>query len=480
MALVLCLTLLPTAALADWDADITWIDAVSADGSLTTKALSRGGNKVTDSTTTLSTTHIVEQDTIIDGEVTVDCSRGSVSLFLCADMTLTINGTLKINGTGTFFIYGQTSPSGSTGKLIINNSGNGAAIQCDATTYVGSLVIRSGNLEINSTSGSLVKNVTLEPENNYQDADYCTIMKATRTDASGSKELKYTDWAAQTDLEGNSLVIEYCEHDNATYVSASESTHKTHCADCGFVGAAKACGSDGTAGFVSAGKDGHYQECYCGNKFGGLRNHDTATVPTDNGQKHISGCGSCGWTSDGDGEDHKYNADGICEVCHFLPILEGATGNLYDDLKTAIKAGETELTLVSHATGGNAGIVASALEFDFDTDAAITLNMGGCKLAAEGNPALSVSKGNLTVKGDAVIDQTAKYHDLVAPAIEVSGGEVTFEDKVTATGSAADPSAAPAIEVSGGEVTFEGDLTATGGSSENEAASAARRRLRAP
>ena len=36
MALVLCLTLLPTAALADWDADITWIDAVSADGSLIT------------------------------------------------------------------------------------------------------------------------------------------------------------------------------------------------------------------------------------------------------------------------------------------------------------------------------------------------------------------------------------------------------------------------------------------------------------
>ena len=479
MALVLCLTLLPTAALADWDANISWVDAVSADGSLTTKALSRGGNKVTDSTTTLSTTHIVEQNTTIDGNVTVDCSRGSVSLFLCADMTLTINGTLKINGTGTFFIYGQTSPSGSTGKLIINNSGNGAAIQCDATTYVGSLVIRSGNLEINSTSGSLVKNVTLEPENNYQDADYCTIMKATRTDASGSKELKYTDWAAQPDLKGSSLTIEYCEHDHATYVSASESTHKTHCTDCGFVGAAKACGSDGTAGFVSAGKDGHYQECYCGNKFGGLRNHDTATVPTDNGQKHISGCGSCGWTSDGDGEDHKYNQYGSCTECNITPFIQDSDGDLYDEgdyekafEKAADSNGAVTLTLVSKVTGEGANIWTKSIEFNYPGKS-VTLDMGGITLSSTGEAALTVNGGTLIIENAATLEGVNGIAGISStPAIKVTGGSLTFNGTVNATGGNGSSSAAPAIEVTGGKVTFEGAVTATGGSSDNEAASA--------
>ena len=479
MALVLCLTLLPTAALADWDANISWVDAVSADGSLTTKALSRGGNKVTDSTTTLSTTHIVEQNTTIDGNVTVDCSRGSVSLFLCADMTLTINGTLKINGTGTFFIYGQTSPSGSTGKLIINNSGNGAAIQCDATTYVGSLVIRSGNLEINSTSGSLVKNVTLEPENNYQDADYCTIMKATRTDASGSKELKYTDWAAQPDLKGSSLTIEYCEHDHATYVSASESTHKTHCTDCGFVGAAKACGSDGTAGFVSAGKDGHYQECYCGNKFGGLRNHDTATVPTDNGQKHISGCGSCGWTSDGDGEDHKYNQYGSCTECNITPFIQDSDGDLYDEgdyekafEKAADSNGAVTLTLVSKVTGEGANIWTKSIEFNYPGKS-VTLDMGGITLSSTGEAALTVNGGTLIIENAATLEGVNGIAGISStPAIKVTGGSLTFKSTVNATGGNGSSSAAPAIEVTGGTVTLEGDLIATGGKSNNSAASA--------
>ncbi len=188
-------------------------------------------------------------------------------------------------------------------------------------------------------------------------------------------------------------------------------------------------------------------------------------VVSSDGKGHVSQmCENCGYTS-GDGEAHEYNETGACTVCKFLPILEGETGNLYEDLKTALDADETELTLVSYATGESANIVKANL--DFDTDKDITLNMGGCTLTGEGNSVLTVSNGTLTVKGDATISNTGTTTDLAAPAIEVTGGKVTFEGKVTATGGTYTYGnrieQKPAVYATGGSLTFNGDLDLLGG-----------------
>ena len=64
-----------------------------------------------------------------------------------------------------FCIYGQTSSSGETGQLIINNSnGDGAAIRMTAasTSSTPSLHIYSGKVTIESgSSGKLVEGVKL-------------------------------------------------------------------------------------------------------------------------------------------------------------------------------------------------------------------------------------------------------------------------------------------------------------------------------
>ena len=403
-------------------------DDVDADGNIVRRrGWSRSGLICEDSNGDASFTDaqfyvVRENDNVtIRGNLTIG---GSCALILCQGAKLTVEGALICSGS--YSIYGQSDGGANAGRLVIKNSLNengGAAIRSDST-YPPSLGIYSGELEIHSgNSDKLVDGVKLSSTRH--------IHQGTLDSTAVSPEV----WGADS-LKGGTLTLAYCTHDNATYVSANQTQHTKHCPDCGFAGTAMACGNNGSIGYVSDGANGHYKKCPCGNKFGEKIAHTTETAPTNDGKKHTSMCGFCGYTPESGTEaEHSYDENGKCTVCKFQPILQGANGNLYDDLATALDEGETALTLVSYATGdANKGIVKTNLEFD--RNATITLDMGGCTLEnSTGGATITVASGTLTVKGDATIKQTGSG-ELASSAISVTGGTLIFEGNLTATGAA--------------------------------------------
>lgn len=249
LAVVLCIGLLPVGALASDEITVN-TDLVDDNGEITMDTgYSRRGFAYSSSDTAAtiddSNWHVIQADVTVGGDLTLG---GGGGLVLGAGATLTVNGALILKDNSSFHIYGRTGES-ETGKLIINHTGDGAAIRSDSA---GVLTISSGKLEISSTSGELVKNVKLDVSNTKkQGFNSCTVMKATRTDTSGStEELKYEDWAgiapSETDLKGSNLVIEYCGHDHTDdfeFIPDKDSTttHHMRCKVCGFTWDSKAC-----------------------------------------------------------------------------------------------------------------------------------------------------------------------------------------------------------------------------------------------
>ena len=480
LALAMVLSLMPAGV---WAAtEPAYYDTVKADGTI-----ERGGGKMwadlyietsSDSVTWGEVSYVIKNDVTINGDLTINARSSFARVLLCDGAKLTINGALKFaQGTRPLYVYGQTDQNtGEVGTLVINHTGSGAAIQSESTNG-STLSIHGGTLEINSASGDLVKNITLEVQNSYLGTSSCTVMKATRTDASGhSEELKHRDWAglapAETDLKGSKLVIEYCGHraDDATYThNEGTDTHTETCTVCGF---AQTVECDLYA--VSVTDTMHTMGCYrCDNRHA-AESHTPNTENTDyvvtaDGKGHSNSvCRVCTY-SFGGSEAHTYDdtTNGSCDKCGFLPILEGAkgedgTGNLYKDLETAFEAGETELTLVSHATNEYQGIWRYAFVLN-SSDKPVTLKTNGLKLVSLGyDPALTVNGGSLIIEDAAVLEgENGGAGNPATSAIKVTGGNLTFNDTVNATGGAKNSSAAPAIEVTGGTVTFGQAVTAT-------------------
>ncbi len=436
------------------DGDVTiYPDDVNANGDIIPYTdFSRTGPLLTGTETTLSGQYYVVQGTVtIDGDLTVDGSQEG-GLVLCQDATLTINGALIHTGGDKFYIYGQSNNGADTGELIINNSnGDGAAIRT-ASTYDARLGINSGKVTvISGISKELI-------------GDHITLY-STKSIHEGilDGEAKLPSEWGNSSISGGKLVLEYCGHDHAAYTPSGDTHHKKSCAQCGFnTGSSPKiadCGSDGFDRYVSVDDTNHRQKCPCGNTFGDVIEHMIETVPTNDGKKHTSMCGICGYTPESGTEtEHSYDKNGECTVCHFQPILQGANGNLYDDLATALDEGETALTLVSYATGdANKGIVKTNLEFD--RNATITLDMGGCTLEnSTGGATITVASGTLTVKGEATIKQTGGAES-ASSAVRVTGGKVIFEGNLTATGA----SGKPAVEVTGGTLRLKAGDVLNGG-----------------
>lgn len=480
LALAMVLSLMPVGALAATEP--AYYDTVKADGTI-----ERGGGQMwadlytetsSDSVTWGEVSYVIKNDVTINGDLTINARSSFARVLLCDGAKLTINGALKFaQGTRPLYVYGQTvQNTGEVGTLVINHTGSGAAIQSESTNG-STLSIHGGTLEINSASGDLVKNITLEVQNSYLGTSSCTVMKATRTDASGHcEELKHGDWAglapAETDLKGSKLVIEYCGHraDDATYThNEGTDTHAETCTVCGF---AQTVECDLYA--VSVTDTMHTMGCYrCDNRHAAeshtLDTENTDYVVTADGKGHSNSvCRVCTY-SFGGSEAHTYDdtTNGSCDKCGFLPILEGAkgedgTGNLYKDLETAFEAGETELTLVSHATNEYQGIWRYAFVLN-SSDKPVTLKTNGLKLVSLGyDPALTVNGGSLIIEDAAVLEgENGGAGNPATSAIKVTGGKLTFKGTVNATGGAKNSSAAPAILIGGGTVTFEQAVTAT-------------------
>lgn len=432
------------------DGDVTiYPDDVNANGDIIPYTdFSRTGPLLTGTETTLSGQYYVVQGTVtIDGDLTVDGSQDG-GLVLCQGAKLTINGALIHIGGNQFYIYGQSNNGADTGELIINNSnGDGAAIRT-ASTYDARLGINSGKVTvISGISKELI-------------GDHITLY-STKSIHKGilDGDAKLPSEWGNSSISGGNLVLEYCGHDHAAYTPSGSTQHIKSCAQCGFnTGSSPKiadCGSDGYDRYVSVDDTNHRQKCPCGNTFGEKIEHTIVTAPTNDGKKHTSMCGICGYTPESGTEaEHSYDENGQCTVCQFQPILQGANGNLYDDLATALDEGETALTLVSYATGdANKGIVKTNLEFD--RNATITLDMGGCTLEnSTGDATITVASGTLTVKGEATIEQTGRAES-ASSAVRVTGGTLIFDGKLNATGA----SGKPAVLVTGGTLRLkEGDV----------------------
>lgn len=437
------------------DGDVTiYPDDVNANGDIIPYTdFSRTGPLLTGTETTLSGQYYIVQGNItISGDLTVDGSKEG-GLVLCQGATLTVEGALIHSGGNGFYIYGQSNNGADTGELIINNSnGDGAAIRT-ASTYDARLGINSGKVTvISGISKELI-------------GDHITLY-STKSIHEGilDSEAKLPSEWGKSSISGGELVIEYCGHDHAAYTPSGSTQHIKSCAQCGFnTGSSPKiadCGSDGAKGYVSDGADGHYQQCHCGNKFGTLEGHDTSYLLSNGNHKHIAGCGTCGYQS-GSPEAHVWEGDG-CKLCGFIPVATGDFDYIFESVQDALDAlanGDT-ISAELYLRDSSKKEINQDVVFNYPGET-LTLNMNGYTLENEGAPVITVEAGTLKITGAATISQTATSQELVAPAIEVTGGELIFEDTLNVTGSAQNLSAAPAILVKGGTVKFEKDVTAT-------------------
>lgn len=412
----------------------------------------RTGPVLTENDTTLSGKYYIVQGNItISGDLTVDGSKEG-GLVLCQGATLTVEGALIHSGGNGFYIYGQSNSGAAAGELIINNSsGGGAAIQSTSAS-APRLGISSGKVTINGgSSKKLVDNVELYSTKPIHEG----ILD-------GDAKLP-SEWG-KSSISGGELVIEYCGHDHPTYTPSGDTQHIKSCTQCGFNTGGSTlkatCGDDGAKGYVSDGADGHYQQCHCGNKFGTLEGHDTSYLLSNGNHKHIAGCGTCGYQS-GSPEAHVWEGDG-CKLCGFIPVATGDFDYIFESVQDALDAlanGDT-ISAELYLRDSSKKEINQDVVFNYPGET-LTLNMNGYTLENEGAPVITVEAGTLKITGAATISQTATSQELVAPAIEVTGGELIFEDTLNVTGSAQNLSAAPAILVKGGTVKFEKDVTAT-------------------
>ena len=438
------------------DGDVTiYPDDVNANGDIIPYTnFSRTGPLLTGTETTLSGQYYVVQGTVtIDGDLTVDGSQDG-GLVLCQGAKLTINGALIHTGGKQFYIYGQSNNGADTGELIINNSnGDGAAIRTASDARLG----------INSGKVTVISGISKELI-----GDHITLY-STKSIHKGilDSEAKLPSEWGNSSISGGNLVLEYCGHDHAAYTPSGSTQHIKSCAQCGFnTGSSPKiadCGSDGYDRYVSVDDTNHRQKCPCGNKFGEKIEHTIVTAPTNDGKKHTSMCGICGYTPESGTEtEHSYDENGKCTACTFEPLAKDEAGDLYGrtqdhsdvslDVNDALAEGHT-ITLWRPDTIASKTIQYIYIDFDAAGKSA-TLDMNGYSLETSKSAPITVASGTLTVKGDATLVQNGTQ-ELASSAVRVTGGTLIFEGKLTAT-SASDK---PAVLVTGGTLRLkEGDV----------------------
>lgn len=478
LALAMVLSLMPAGVWAAETTETAYPDGFDKDGNVVeaskdavTPWFNREGpvfnTDTYDDVTFSGKFYIVQGDVTIHGNLTVN-GNASGGLVLCEGAMLTVTGALIHSGGSQFYIYGQSykdngnGARGTTGRLIIQNSkGDGAAIR--STDSNANLGIRTGALEIHDGgSEKLIEGVRL----------YSTHPGHQGT--LDGKPVAPSVWSDGYPVPGSTLVLEYCEHrlNDLEFVPEKgiENKHHWHCTACGLNGASEPCDFDAPDHCKRNPEDDdntHIPVCECGNQ-GTPVAHTSATVPTANGQKHISGCAYCDWTASGESEHDFSDGDGSCKDCGITPIMRDSDGDLYDKEnyekafeKAADSNGAVTLTLVSEVTGEGANIWTKSIEFNYPGKS-VTLDMGGITLSSTGEAALLVSGGELIIQNAATLEGASASGELSStPAIKVTDGALTFNGTVNATGGAKNSSAAPAIEVTGGTVAFEQDVTAT-------------------
>lgn len=393
LAMCMCLTMLPTAALADEGISVQAVTRKTVPYGIvdenTGKIMNNGNMRdsiVVDSTmtdwkSTLSVNdmnfYAVTGDVTIDGDVTIE---GKATIILCDDATLTINGSLTIGRP--LYIYGQY-PS-NTGELCINNYNNtGAAIKSNSNAW---LYMQGGNLTVNGG----IENVELKNGTRSNSYMKCTL---------NGKELLASEWDGDKFSSFNSLSIGWCNHNikDIECISDDASTHHEHCKRCGFNWKSE--------------------------------NHDTATVPTKDGQYHTSGCTKCNHTSNGrDAHIWDNITTGKCTVCGFKPVAVGDYDYAFSSVQAALDAlvnGDTISAGLYFAVDSIKTIENQTIDFNYPGKTA-ELKMNGYSL---NNSSITVRNGTLRITGNAI-----NISNSSSTAINVTGGTLDMQGAVTLTG----------------------------------------------
>ena len=455
------------AALSDWfsqpaalenSGDIS-PDTVDAEGNIVRRTgWSRNGpiyeGSDGDADFTDGQSYVVQgSDVTIHGNLTVG---GIGTLILCEGAKLTVEGALICSGS--YSIYGQSDGGANAGRLVIqNSSGSGAAIRSAAAD--SELNIDSGELEIHSgNSDKLVDGVKLSSTNH--------IHMGTLDGTAVSPEV----WGAVS-LEGKTLTLAYCDHDDAdtVWIKDDDTQHHWQCKACGFEGGVEACFTNTKISGITPNDNGtHTWKCICGRE----KNEDCSYVflstpeATPDGKGHTAGmCSVCG-SPEGKAEAHTYDANGKCTACTFEPLAKDEAGDLYGRtqdhsdvslyVNDALAKGHT-ITLWRPDTIASKTIQGIYIDFDAAGKSA-TLDMNGYSLETSKSAPITVENGTLTVTGDATLVQNGTQ-ELASSAVRVTGGTLIFEGNLTATGA----SGKPAVEVTNGTLRLKAGDVLNGG-----------------
>ena len=288
--------------------------------------------------------YLVKDNVTINGDVTVG---DSVSLCLCDNATLTINGSVKINRSrGQLHIMGQ-STGDNAGRMIVNNP-DGNAFEClDSTSGTASgtadIFMYSGRLTATGKDRALGENVYLYKAWSTNSTPILCEVDGQKVRATASKtnpdEPHWSSDKGQSAFSAKSFTLKWCDHENEEweYFKVDDQNHYKVRKWCNW--------RDGGAN--------------------GVEKHDLALKPTADGKGHSGKC-QCGYGS-GAVEAHTWDTDGItCTVCHFKKAARTSNGNLYDDVATALAAEPAGGTVTLEADVTASITISSAVTLDLN------------------------------------------------------------------------------------------------------------------
>mgnify|MGYP002672293538 CR=1 FL=1 len=314
---------------------------------------------ITPSTTVWNTregSYFVQDNVTINGDVTVG---ESVSLCLCDNATLTINGSVKINGTkGRLDIMGQ-STGDNAGRMIVNNP-DGNAFKClDSTSGTADIFMYSGRLTATGKDRALGENVYLYKAGSTNLTPILCEADGKKVRATASKtnpdEPHWSSNKGQSAFSAQSFTLQWCNHENEEweYVKVDDQNHYKVRKWCNW--------HDGGAA--------------------GVESHNQETKPTADGKGHSGKC-QCGYGSD-QVQEHTWDKDKItCTVCHFKKAARTSNGNLYDDVNKALAAESVggTVTLEADVTAPITISSAVALDLNGKTVTSLTVNDATAKI----------------------------------------------------------------------------------------------------
>ena len=315
--------------------------------------------------------YLVKDNVTINGDVTVG---DSVSLCLCDNATLTINGSVKINRSrGQLHIMGQ-STGDNAGRMIVNNP-DGNAFEClDSTSGTASgtadIFMYSGRLTATGKDRALGENVYLYKAWSTNSTPILCEVDGQKVRATASKtnpdEPHWSSDKGQSAFSAKSFTLKWCDHENEEweYFKVDDQNHYKVRKWCNW--------RDGGAN--------------------GVEKHDLALKPTADGKGHSGKC-QCGYGS-GAVEAHTWDTDGItCTVCKFKKAAHTSNGNLYADVATALAAEPAGGTVTLEADVTAPITISSAVTLDLNgkTVTSLIVNDPAAKIKDSGE-----TKGTIT------------------------------------------------------------------------------------